>query len=47
VPVWPQAGEKINKAIERIASGQADAATAMKSAQAESIEDIKKAGVKL
>lgn len=47
VPVWPQAGEKINKAIERIASGQADAATSMKSAQAEAIEDIKKAGVKL
>ncbi len=35
------------RAIERIASGQADAATAMKSAQAESVEDIKKAGVKL
>lgn len=47
VPVWPQTGEKINKAIERIASGQADAATSMKAAQAEAVEDIKKAGVKL
>ncbi len=47
VPVFPQVGDKINKAIERIATGQADAATAMKEAQRQAIEDLAKAGVKL
>ena len=46
-PIFPQVGEKINKAIEQIASGQMDAKTAMSLAQAAAIEDIKKAGVKL
>ncbi len=35
------------QAIERIATGQADAGTAMKEAQQQSIEDLAKAGVKL
>ena len=45
VPVYPQVGDKINKAIERIASGQQNGAEAMKQAQAEAIADLKKAGV--
>jgi multiple sugar transport system substrate-binding protein len=47
VPVFPQVGDKINKAVERIATKQQDAAAAMKQAQVEAIEDLKKAGVKL
>jgi len=47
VPVFPQVGDKINKAIERIATKQQSARDAMKQAQAEAIEDLKKAGVKL
>jgi len=47
VPVFPQVGDKINKAIERIATKQQNARDAMKQAQAEAIEDLKKAGVKL
>ncbi len=44
LPVFPQVGEKINKAIERIASGQSTAAAAMAAAQDEAIADLKKAG---
>ena len=47
VPVFPQVGDKINKAIERIATKQQEAPAAMKQAQAESIEDLKKSGVKV
>jgi multiple sugar transport system substrate-binding protein len=47
VPVFPQVGDKINKAIERIASGQASGRDAMAAAQAEAIIDLKKAGVEL
>ncbi|MEL6962989.1 MAG: extracellular solute-binding protein [Pseudomonadota bacterium] len=47
VPVFPQAGDKINKAIERIASGQQDGPAAMAQAQEEAIADLKKAGVDL
>ncbi len=47
VPVFPQVGDKINKAIERIATGQDDAPAALKLAQQQAIEDLKKAGVKL
>jgi len=47
VPVFPQVGDKINKAIERIATKQQGARDAMKQAQVEAIEDLKKAGVKL
>jgi multiple sugar transport system substrate-binding protein len=47
VPVFPQVGDKINKAIERIATKQQGAREAMKQAQAEAIEDLRKAGVKL
>jgi multiple sugar transport system substrate-binding protein len=47
VPVFPQVGEKINKAIEVIATKQMSAEAAMKQAQAETIADLKKAGVPL
>lgn len=47
VPVFPQVGDKINKAIERIASGQQKGPAAMAQAQEEAIADLKKAGVQL
>lgn len=47
VPVFPQVGDKINKAIERIATGQQDAASSMAVAQREAIDDLRKAGVPL
>ena len=47
VPVYPQVGDKINKAIERIATKQQAAPAAMKQAQAEAIQDLQKAGIKL
>jgi len=42
--VYPQVGEKISKAIERIVSGQASAADAMVAANQEAIDDLRKAG---
>ena len=42
--VFPQVGDKINRAIEAIATKQLDAAAALKQAEAQAIEDIKKAG---
>ena len=47
VPVFPQVGDKINKAIERIATKQQAAPEALKQAQAESIQDLQKAGIKV
>ena len=47
VPVFPQVGDKLNKAIERIATKQQDAPAAMKQAQAEAIQDLQRAGYKL
>lgn len=47
VPVYPQVGEKINKAIERMATRQQSAAEALKQAQAEAIADLRKAGIKI
>lgn len=47
VPVYPQVGDKINKAIERIATKQQAAPEAMKQAQAEAIQDLQKAGIKV
>jgi multiple sugar transport system substrate-binding protein len=47
VPVYPQVGDKINKAIERIATKQQAAPEALKQAQAESIQDLQKAGIKV
>jgi multiple sugar transport system substrate-binding protein len=46
-PMFPLVGEKINKAIEQIASGQMDAKAAMDAAQQAAVADIAKAGVKL
>lgn len=45
VPVFPQVGDKINKAIDRIVSGQQNGAAAMSQAQDEAIVDLKKSGV--
>jgi multiple sugar transport system substrate-binding protein len=42
--VFPQVGDKINRAISAIATGQIDATVAMKQAEAQAIEDITKAG---
>jgi len=47
VPVYPQVGDKINKAIERVATRQQSAADAMKQAQAEAMQDLQKAGIKI
>ncbi|MCL4534909.1 MAG: extracellular solute-binding protein [Bacteroidetes bacterium] len=47
VPVFPQVGDSINKAISAIASGQMSAEAAMKQAQQSVIADLKKAGVKV
>ena len=47
VPVYPQVGDKINKAIERIATKQQGAADAMKQAQGEAVQDLQKAGIKV
>ena len=47
VPIYPQVGDKINKAIERIPTRQQSAADALKQAQAESIQDLQKAGIKV
>lgn len=44
LPVYPQIGEKISKAIERIASGQGTAEEAMVAANQQAIDDLKKAG---
>jgi multiple sugar transport system substrate-binding protein len=44
VPVFPQVGDKINRAIEAIATKQLDATMALKQAEGQAIEDIKKAG---
>ena len=45
VPQFPQVGDKINKAIERVATGQQAGAEAMAQAQEEAVADLKKSGV--
>ncbi|MGI9525303.1 MAG: ABC transporter substrate-binding protein [Hyphomicrobiaceae bacterium] len=47
VPQFPQVGDKINKAIERVATRQQNGAEAMAQAQAEAVADLKKSGVKI
>ena len=47
VPQFPQVGDKINKAIERVATGQQKGAEAMAQAQAEAVADLKKSGVEI
>ncbi|MHB1132890.1 MAG: ABC transporter substrate-binding protein [Chloroflexota bacterium] len=47
VPVFPQVGDKINKAIEIIVTKQKSAADAMKEAQQEALAEVKKAGYKV
>ncbi len=45
INVYPQVDQQIDKAIERIVSGQASARESMQKAQVDSIADLKKAGV--
>ncbi len=45
VPIFPQIGDKVNKAMERIATKQQNARDALKQAQDESIAELKKAGI--
>jgi multiple sugar transport system substrate-binding protein len=47
VPVFPQVGDKINKAIEAVATRQMSAEAAMKQAQSQAIADLKRAGVRV
>ena len=47
VSVFPQVGDKINKAIEAIASGQMNAPNAMRQAQTQAVADLKRAGIVL
>jgi multiple sugar transport system substrate-binding protein len=47
VPVFPQVGDKINRAIESIATKQMDAPAALKQAQAQAIEAIRMGGYKI
>ena len=47
VPVFPQVGDKINRAIEAIATKQLSAADALKQAQTQSVEAIRMGGYKI
>lgn len=47
VSVYPQVDQQLNKAIALIASGQASARQALQQAQAQSIAELKRAGVSL
>jgi multiple sugar transport system substrate-binding protein len=47
VHVFPQASQQINKAIEVVASQQMPAKEAMQQAQAQLVNDLRRAGVKL
>jgi multiple sugar transport system substrate-binding protein len=47
VPQFPQIGDKLNKAIEKVATGQATGLEAMAEAQAEAVADLKKSGVQI
>jgi len=47
VHVFPQANNQIVKAIENVVSGQMSAGEAMRQAQANTIADLRRAGVRL
>jgi multiple sugar transport system substrate-binding protein len=47
VPVFPQVGDKINRAIEAIATRQMAPADALKQAQAQAVEAIRMGGYKI
>ncbi|MDA8051236.1 MAG: extracellular solute-binding protein [Rhodospirillales bacterium] len=47
VPVFPAVGDKINRAIDAIATGQQTAPVAMKEAEAQAIEAIRMGGYKI
>lgn len=47
VPVYPQVGDKMNKAIERIVTNQQPAREAMAQAQREAVLELKKTGIKI
>lgn len=45
VPFFPQVGDPINRGVERIATKQQDAATAMRQAQQDAVQVLQRAGV--
>lgn len=47
VAVWPEVGEAINKAVQRVASGQQTGRQAVAQAQQEILSDFRKAGVRV
>ena len=47
VPVFPQVGDKINRAIEAIATKQMSAQAALAQAQSQAVEAIKMGGYKV
>jgi multiple sugar transport system substrate-binding protein len=47
VPIFPQIGDKLNKAIEKIATNQQNAEEAMQQAQAEAVQQLKLMGVEI
>jgi multiple sugar transport system substrate-binding protein len=47
VSVYPQVDQQLNKAIELIATGQLSARQALQQAQAQSIAELKRAGLNL
>ncbi len=47
VPQFPQVGDKINIAIEKVATGQATGAEAMAEAQAAAVADLQRSGVEI
>ena len=47
VPIFPQVGDKLNKAIEKIATNQQSAEEAMRQAQSEAVQQLKLMGVEL
>ncbi len=47
VPVFPQVGGTLNKAVEAVASGQASGASALAKAKKDAIINLRKAGIRL
>lgn len=47
VPVFPQVGDTLNKAVEKVASGQASGADALAEAKKDAIINLRKAGIRL
>jgi multiple sugar transport system substrate-binding protein len=47
VPIFPQVGDKLNNAIEKIATNQQSAEEAMAQAQSEAVQQLKLMGVEI